>query len=71
VPAVGQPTSRIFEVPQFGHSRLGDGRMADTWILADALGGVQQLGNVPAGPAAMARSAPATPLASGGNGSVE
>jgi predicted ester cyclase len=51
------PTGRRFEVPQFGHYRLADGRIAEAWILADALGIVQQLDNFPAGPAAMVRIA--------------
>ena len=44
------PTGRIFEVPQFGHYRITDGRIAEAWILADALGIVDQLDNLPTGP---------------------
>lgn len=47
------PTGRRFEVPQFGHYRLEDGRIAEAWVMADALGLVQQLDNFPAGPAKM------------------
>lgn len=51
------PTGRSFEVPQFGIYRLEDGRIAEAWILADALGLVEQLDNLPAGPTAMLRIA--------------
>ena len=44
------PTGRTFEVPQFGHYRIEDGRIAEAWILADALGIVDQLDNLPSGP---------------------
>lgn len=44
------PTGRSFEVPQFGHYRIEDGRIAEAWILADALGLVEQLDNLPSGP---------------------
>ncbi|MFC7027494.1 ester cyclase [Halomicroarcula sp. GCM10025324] len=44
------PTGRPFEVPQFGHYRIEDGRIAEAWILADALGIVEQLDNFPKGP---------------------
>lgn len=44
------PTGRTFEVPQFGHYRVEDGRIAEAWVLADALGIVQQLDNFPSGP---------------------
>lgn len=47
------PTGRSFRVPQFGHYRIEDGRVAEAWVLADALGLVQQLDNFPAGPAKM------------------
>lgn len=47
------PTGRQFEVPQFGHYRLANGAIAEAWVLADALGIVQQLDNFPAGPAKM------------------
>ena len=51
------PTGRTFAVPQFGHYRLREGKIAEAWILADALGIVQQLGNFPAGPVPMVRIA--------------
>lgn len=44
------PTGRTFEIPQFGHYRVEDGRIAEAWILADALGLVEQLDNLPTGP---------------------
>lgn len=44
------PTGRTFEVPQFGIYRLEDGRIAEAWLLADALGIVEQLDNLPTGP---------------------
>ncbi|WP_255149116.1 ester cyclase [Halorarius halobius] len=47
------PTGRTFEVPQFGIYRIEDGRVAEAWLLADALGIVEQLGNLPTGPGAM------------------
>jgi hypothetical protein len=40
------PTGRSFEAPQFGHYRIGEGRIAGAWILADALGIVEQLDNL-------------------------
>lgn len=47
------PTGRFFEVPQFGIYRVEDGQIAEAWLLADALGLVEQLGNFPTGPGAM------------------
>ena len=44
------PTGRTFTVPQFGIYRLEDGKVAEAWVMADALGLVEQLGNFPAGP---------------------
>jgi ketosteroid isomerase-like protein len=44
------PTGRTFEIPQFGHYRIEDGRIAEAWILADALGLIEQLDNLPKGP---------------------
>lgn len=44
------PTGRTFEIPQFGHYRIEDGKIAEAWILADALGLVEQLDNLPTGP---------------------
>ncbi|GAA0218091.1 ester cyclase [Halobaculum roseum] len=51
------PTGRRFEVPQFGIYRVEGGRIAETWVLADALGIVEQLDNLPTGPSTMARIA--------------
>lgn len=47
------PTGHTFEVPQFGIYRVSDGRIAEAWILADALGLVEQLDNLPTGPGKM------------------
>lgn len=47
------PTGHTFRVPQFGMYRLQDGRIAEAWILADALGIVEQLDNLPKGPRKM------------------
>lgn len=44
------PTGQAFRVPQFGIYRLEDGRIAEAWVLADALGIVEQLDNLPTGP---------------------
>lgn len=44
------PTGRTFEVPQFGIYEVEDGRIAEAWVLADALGIVEQLDNLPTGP---------------------
>jgi ketosteroid isomerase-like protein len=43
------PTGRAFTVPQFGIYRLEDGKVAEAWVLADALGIVEQLDNLPKG----------------------
>lgn len=48
------PTGRTFEIPQFGLYRVRDGKVAEAWILADALGLVEQLDNLPTGPVKMA-----------------
>lgn len=47
------PTGNSFSVPQFGIYRLRDGRIAEAWVLADALGIVEQLDNLPTGPGKM------------------
>ena len=44
------PTGRRFSVPQFGIDRIEDGKVAEAWVLADALGVVEQLDNRPRGP---------------------
>lgn len=49
------PTGRSFEVPQFAIVRVEDGKLAETWVLTDAMGIAEQLGNLPVGPAALAR----------------
>lgn len=47
------PTGHTFSIPQFGHYRIEDGKVAEAWVLADALGIVEQLGNLPTGPGAL------------------
>lgn len=47
------PTGNSFEIPQFAHYRIENGRIAESWVLADALGLVEQLDNLPAGPLKM------------------
>lgn len=47
------PTGRTFEVPQFGIYRVEEGKVAEAWVLADALGIVEGLDNLPRGPAKM------------------
>lgn len=47
------PTGRTFTVPQFGIYRIEDGRVAEAWVLADALGIVEQLDTLPKGPGRM------------------
>lgn len=49
------PTGESFEIPQFGIYRVEDGQIAEAWILADALGLVEQLDNFPSGPGRMLR----------------
>lgn len=49
------PTDRRFEVPQFAIVRVEDGKLAETWVLTDAMGVAEQLGNLPIGPAALVR----------------
>jgi predicted ester cyclase len=44
------PTGRTFDVPQFGIYRVENDRIAEAWVLADALGIVEQLDNLPSGP---------------------
>lgn len=51
------PTGREFRVPQFGFYRVEEGRIAEAWVLADALGIIEQLDNLPSGPGAMVRIA--------------
>ena len=51
------PTGRTFEVPHFGIYRIEDGQIAEAWLLADALGIVEQLDNLPSGPGKMLRIA--------------
>lgn len=48
-----QPTGQSFEVPVFHKYRLEDGRIAELWVMADALGIMRQLGLFPPGPRMM------------------
>lgn len=45
-----QPTGQSFEVPVFQKYRLEDGRIAELWVMADAMGTMRQLGLFPPGP---------------------
>lgn len=47
------PTGRTFSVPQFGIYHLEGDRISEAWIMADALGLVEQLDNLPSGPGKM------------------
>lgn len=49
------PTGRQFEVPQFAIVRVEDAKPAETWVLTDAMGIAEQLGNLPLGPVALVR----------------
>lgn len=44
------PTGRSFEVPQFGHYPLREGRIVEAWLLADAHDTDQLFDNFLAGP---------------------
>lgn len=48
-----QPTGQSFEVPVFHKYRLEDGRVAELWVMADAMGTMRQLGLFPPGPKLM------------------
>lgn len=52
-----RPTGRSFEVTAFQQYRLRDGRIAEAWVMADALGTLSQLGIFPPTPRLMARIA--------------
>lgn len=47
------PRSERYEVPQFAMHRLRDGELAETSLLADAMGIAEQTKNLPLGPGAM------------------
>lgn len=49
------PTGESYEVPQFAIHRFEDGAIAETWLLADAMGIAEQTGNLPVGPGKFAR----------------
>lgn len=52
-----RPTGRSFEVHAFQKYRLEDGRVAEVWVMVDAIGTLSQLGVFPPSPRVMARVA--------------
>jgi predicted ester cyclase len=52
-----QPTGKSFSVKVFQKYRVEDGRMAEVWVMADAIGTLSQLGVFPPGPRLMLRIA--------------
>lgn len=48
-----QPTGKSFEVPVFHKYRFEEGRIAEIWVMADAMGTMRQLGLFPPGPKLM------------------
>lgn len=52
-----QPTGKSFRVNVFQKYRVEDGRVAEVWVMADAIGTLSQLGVFPPGPRMMARVA--------------
>ena len=52
-----QPTGKSFSVDVFHKYRLEDGRIAEVWVMADAIGTLSQLGIFPPGPRLMLRIA--------------
>ena len=52
-----QPTGKSFSVKVFQKYRLEDGRIAEVWVMADAIGTLSQLGVFPPGPRLMLRIA--------------
>ena len=52
-----RPTGRSFQVQAFQQYRLRDGRVAEVWVMADAVGTLSQLGIFPPTPRVMARIA--------------
>lgn len=52
-----RPTGRSFEVDVFHKYRLEDGRIAEIWVMADAVGTLRQLGIFPPTPRLMLRLA--------------
>lgn len=52
-----QPTGNSFSVDVFQKYRVEDGRIAEVWVMADAIGTLSQLGVFPPGPRILARVA--------------
>lgn len=52
-----QPTGKSFSVRVFQKYRVEDGRVAEVWVMADAIGTLSQLGVFPPGPRLMLRVA--------------
>ena len=52
-----QPTGRSFRVTAFQQYRVEDGRVAEVWVMVDAVGTLRQLGVFPPGPRLMLRVA--------------
>lgn len=50
-----QPTGESFSVDAFHKYRFEDGRIAEAWVMADAIGTLSQLGVFPPGPGMMLR----------------
>lgn len=49
------PTGESYEVPQFLVHRFEDGKIAETWLLADVMGIAEQTKNLPVGPGKLVR----------------
>jgi steroid delta-isomerase-like uncharacterized protein len=52
-----QPTGESFSVHAFHKYRVDDGRIAEAWLMVDAIGTMSQLGLFPPGPRMLARVA--------------
>lgn len=52
-----KPTGASFSVQTFQKYRVEDGRVAEVWVMADAIGTLSQLGVFPPGPRLMLRVA--------------
>lgn len=50
-----QPTGKSFSVNVFQKYRVEDGRVAEVWVMADAIGTLSQLGVFPPGPRMLLR----------------
>lgn len=52
-----RPTGESFDVHAFQKYRLSDGRIAEVWVMVDAIGTMRQLGLFPPSPGTMLRVA--------------